>query len=174
MRWILSLLVVVCLQPRLAAQESRSAPLARELAGLLAERKLDAYAVQSRDTADEFVAVLFFPNEQLLVVAARSTAPAALAAELASKDYLEAYALLQQAAVPETKFFFHDMKADGLHAKSATGADVAYERVVAQTIFDGQPSRHQLTDREYAEKFASADERYSRLLSALIAGLKTS
>lgn len=155
-----------------AGQESHSAPLARELAALLTERTLDSYAVKSPDAPDEFVAALFFPNVQLLVVSARPSSPAVVDAQLANKQYGEVYAMLHQASIPETKIFFQDMNADGLQARPSGQVDVQYEQVVIQTIFNGAPSKHQLTDREYAEKFVAADARYSRLLAALVADLK--
>ena len=160
------------LQAPLAGQESHSAPLARELAALLTQRVLDSYAVRSPDAPDEFIAALFFPNVQLLVVSARPSAPAAVDAQLANRQYGDVCAMLHQASIPETKIFFQDMNADGLQARPSGQVDIQYERVVAQTIFDGAPSKHQMTDSQYAEKFAAADARYTRLLAALLADLK--
>jgi len=39
-------------------------------------------------------------------------------------------------------------------------------------VFDGAPSKHNLNDEEYASRFAAADARYTRMLSALLSSLK--
>jgi hypothetical protein len=171
--WIAVVLIGLgWLQTPVAGQESHSAPLARELAALLMQRTLGSYAMENPDSPDEFIAALFFPNAQLLVVSARPTAPAVVDAQLANKQYDDVYAMLHQASIRETKVFFQDMNADGLQARPAGQVDVQYEQVVNRTIFDAALSTHQLTDSEYAEKFAAADARYSRLLAALVADLK--
>ena len=58
----------------LTAQD-RSAALAKELTGLLQQRKLDSVAARHPAAADQFVAALYFPG-QLLVVWAKTSAPA--------------------------------------------------------------------------------------------------
>ena len=58
-------------------------------------------------------------------------------------------------------------------SKPGAAVDVMYERVVNQTIFDGNPAKQKLSQAAYAEKFAAADANYSRLLDLLIAELKT-
>lgn len=155
-----------------SAQMSRSEPLARELVTLMGAQKLDAIAVRHPTQPDTFVAALVFPGVQLLVVSGKPTAPAATQAQLEQKQYADVYATLQQAVVPESKFFVQDLKADGLHAKAVDAVDIVYERVVQQTIFDGNPAKHRLTETKYAEQFAAADAQYSELLSALIAAAR--
>lgn len=175
--WTVSIVVMLLgfgsLCAAVSAQNSRSAPLARELATLLTQRSLDAYAVRNPDMPDEFIAALLFPNEQLLVVSARPLVPAAVAAQLADKRYADVYAALHQSSVADTKLFFQDMSADGLQARPTSQVDVQYEKVVSQTIFDGDASTHKLTENQYIEKFAAADSRYSSLLTALVADLKS-
>ncbi|HEY3380514.1 MAG TPA: hypothetical protein VGK32_02035, partial [Vicinamibacterales bacterium] len=68
-----------------AAQELKSAPLAKELAQLLDTAKLDAVAAKDPSTADGFVAALYFPGSQLLVVSARYAVPPLLAEKIAKK-----------------------------------------------------------------------------------------
>jgi len=92
--------------------------------------------------------------------------------ELAKKQYEEIYATLQQAAIQESKVFFQDFKADGLHAKADAAVDVLYEQVTRQTIFDGNPDRQKLSQEAYAARFKAADALYSRLLTLLIGELK--
>jgi hypothetical protein len=168
------LLSVSCLSIAVRGQESQSEPFARELATLMAQRKLDAYATRDPDAPDTFIAALVFPRVQLLVVAGKPTVPAAADAQLNQRQYADVYAMLHQAVVPESKLFVQDLKADGLHAKVSDTADIVYERVVKQVIFDGSPEKHRLTVAKYAEEFARADAAYKRLLTALIAALKQS
>lgn len=52
-----------------SADTSRSEPLALELASAMQQPKLDAFAAKNPDSANGFVAVLLFPNVQMLVVA---------------------------------------------------------------------------------------------------------
>jgi hypothetical protein len=153
----------------LSAQESRSGALARELTTLMSSHKLGAIAAKDPDTPDRFVAALAFPDVQLLVVSARYSVPQVLDEQLAKRQYADVYAALQQSSFPESKVFFHDLKADGLHATADGGVDVMYEQVIHQTIFDGNPAKQNLTRAAYAEKLNAADALYSRLLTLLIA-----
>jgi hypothetical protein len=154
-----------------SAQGSHSEPVARQLSQLMQQRKLDAFAAKNPDTPNGFVAVLLFPNVQLLLVAGEPMSVSTTQQQLDQKQYMDVYATLQQAVMPNTKVFFQDLQADGLHAKS-DAVDVVYERVATQTIFDGEPSKHHLTDAQYAQRFSAADTQYSRLLSALLDSLR--
>lgn len=164
-------LVFVSVALMVSADASRSEPLARDLATMMQQRKLDACAAKNPDAPNVYVAALLFPNVQLLVVAGEPLSPALTQQQLDQKQYMEVYGTLQQSVVPNTKVFFQDLKADGLHAKSQA-VDVLYEHVSNQTIFDGEPAKHHLTDVQYAQRFAAADAQYSRLLSILIDSLK--
>jgi hypothetical protein len=157
----------------LVAQELQSGPLARELTTLMTRQRLGAIAAKDPESPDRFVAALAFPDVQLLVVSARYAAPLVLEDQIGKRQYNDVYAALQRSSVPESKVFFQDLKADGLHAKSDGGVDVMYEHVVHQTIVDGNPAKQKLTAAAYAEKLADADARYSRLLSLLIAEVKS-
>lgn len=150
-----------------AAADSRSEPLAKELATLLQQQKLDVIA--AADPADDkrFVAALFFPG-QLLVVAGHYAAPSLLAQEVSQKQYREVYTALQGAADAESKVFIQDMGADGLQADAAASVDVMYERGVDQTFFDGKPQQHKMSKAVYDKKFAEADASYAAMLTLLI------
>jgi hypothetical protein len=154
-----------------SAESSRSEPLATELATLMVQRNLNAFAAKDPDAADMFVAALLFPNVQLLVVSGQPTTPRAAQTELDQKQYTEVYTTLQTAVVAASQIFFQDLKADGLHAR-AEAVDVECEHVANQTVFDGNPGKHHLTESQYSEKFTAADLAYSRLLSILVASLK--
>jgi hypothetical protein len=154
-----------------ASQEpaSRSAMLAKQLTVALTEQGLNAIAAQHPDEPDRFVAALFFPNAQLLVVSARYAAPPLLQARVTQKQYRDVYLDLQASPVPNSSIFFQDMKADGLCSSRDQTADLLYEGRAAPTIFDGDWRKHNLSEKEYEQQLTAADERYSRLLEILLA-----
>jgi hypothetical protein len=142
------------------ALDSRSAPLARQLASVLAARQLDAIAAPDPAAPDRFVGALLIPNVQLLVVAGRFPSPDAVRAQIAAHQYKDVYLELTGGSAPDSRVFFQDLKADGLHPAPGGGVDVMYEHVDKQTIFDGKPDK---------ARFTAADEEYSRLLALLVA-----
>jgi hypothetical protein len=169
---LLSLLCVSALAVTVRGEESQSERLARELTAAMTNKGLSAYAVRDPNATDTLIAALLFPGVQLLVVSGRPTAPAAAAAQLNQKQYADVYAMLHQAVAPDTKLFVQDLKADGLHAKAADTADIVYEHVTDQFVFDGAPEKRHLTQTKYNQQFEAAERQYSRLLTALLNGLK--
>lgn len=151
---------------------SRSAAVAKELTVALTERRLDAIAAQHPDEPDRFVAALFFPGAQLLVVSARYASPALLQDRLARKQYRDVYLDLQGASVPDSGVFFQDMDADGLCSSLDQTADLLYEGTSVPIVFDGDWEKHNLSEKEYGQQVADTDERYSRLLEILLTQLR--
>ena len=149
---------------QLVVAGSSSAPLARELARVMADHKMDAIAALDPANPGRFVAALFLPG-QLLVVSAQYPAGAVLAEHLARKAYREVYGALNDATVRDTKFFVQDIGADGLDS-TGESIDVTYENAVEQTIFDGHPERHKISKKAYDEKCHQADDRYSGVFEA--------
>src|SRR5262245_13440157 len=109
----LSVLWVASLPFAASAQETKSAPLAKQLAAALDARKLDSVAAKDPSAPDTFVAALYFPGMQLLVVSAKYTVPQLLDSRLGKKEYRDTYIDLNSASVPETKVFIQDASADG-------------------------------------------------------------
>src|SRR3954451_1408256 len=97
-----------------SAQDAKSGPLAKQLAAALDSAKLDSIAAPDPSSPGTFVAALYFPNMQLLVVSAKYTAPQLLLAKVDKKDYRDVYSDLNSASVPESKIFIEDLGADGL------------------------------------------------------------
>ena len=154
------------------AQESKSSPVAKELAAALDAAKLDAAAARDPSNADVFVAALYFPG-QLLVVSAKYAAPILLNERFSKKEYRDIYIDLNSASVPGTKIFIEDLGADGLKAKRVEGqAYDAYEVAGKRTAFDGEWKKQNLSEDEYMKAFSAADERYTQLLTVLLAQLK--
>ncbi len=155
------------------AQDSKSAALAKELATTLEAAKLDSIAAKDPSSPDTFVAALYFPGLQLLVVSAKYTAPQLLNDRLAKKEYRDTYIDLSSASVPATKVFIEDLGADGLKAKHEDnkGADT-FELAGARTVFDGDWKRQKLAEADYMKTFSTADDRYAQMLTALVAQAK--
>ena len=158
------------------AQESNSAPLAKQLAAALAAAKLDSVAAKDASSPDVFFGALYFPGVQLLIVSAKYTAPQLLNDRLAKKEYRDVYLDLNSASVPETKVFIEDMGADGLKAKRDENRPPdSYEAAGKRTVFDGDWKKQNLSEQDYMKAFSAADERYSQVLTVLLAQLtKTS
>jgi hypothetical protein len=156
-----------------SAQDSKSGPLAKQLAAALDAAKLDSVAAKDPSAADTFIAALYFPGAQLLVVSAKYTAPQLLDARLSKKEYRDTYIDLSSASVPESKVFVQDALADGLKAKHEdnTPFDI-YETAGKPMMFDGEWKKQKLSEQDYMKAFSAADDRYSSMLSALLEQLK--
>ena len=81
------------------AQDAKSSELAKQFAQLLDQKKLDVVATADAQTPGAFLAALYFPGTQLLVVSAKYSAPALLTELLARKDYRAVYAELVSASI---------------------------------------------------------------------------
>ena len=114
--WILSFALCAVFASGAAAQEPKSAGPAKELAQLLASKKIESIAARMPDSREEFVGALTFPG-QLMVVWAKTTAPAVVNEKLIRKEYREVYIDLNSASVVETRNFVTDLGPDGLRAK---------------------------------------------------------
>jgi hypothetical protein len=158
----------------LVAQESRSAPLAAELSRVLAARHLDNVAARDPDEDGRFVAALYAPGPALLVVSARYPVPAAYEVALAQKQYAKAYADLNTTSIADGKLFIQDLGADGLlpQPRESGTFDIVYERVVKQTMFNGDWATQGLRKDDYDKYYRSTDARYARMLSLLLAELE--
>lgn len=158
-----------------SAQESKSSALAKELVTTLDDGKLDSIAAKDPSSADTFVAALYVPGLQLLVISAQYTAPQLLNDRLAKKEYRDIYIDLSSASVPASKVFIEDLGADGLRAKHEDnkGSDTV-ELAGARTVFDGDWKRQKVSEADYMKTFSTADDRYVQMLTALVAQAKKS
>ncbi len=166
---LLLFLLAFALASPVAAQEPQSAALAKQLAALLDQAKLDAIA--AKDTpADTYVAALYFPG-QLMVVSAKYSVPVILNEKLAKKEYRDIYNDLNGAPVPGTRVLVMDLGADGLKPKKDNVFDT-FEAGGKTWAFDGDWKAQKLTEDDYMKAFADADGRYAKMLQALIAQVK--
>ena len=154
-------------------QEPKSAAPAKELAQLLTEKKLDSIAARMPDNREEFVGALNFPG-QLMVVWARTTAPAVVNEKLIRKDYREVYMDLNSASVIESRHFVTDLGPDGLRAKPATkqGPSDSHDLGTKSMRFDGNWREDKMSEADYMKAHSEADAAYTRAIQALIDEVK--
>jgi len=157
-----------------AAQDSRSAAAAKELANALDAAKLDSLAAADPADPNAFVAALYFPGAQLLVVSAKYSAPSLLVTKIGAKEYRDVYIDLQSASVAGSKVFVQDQLANGLLVKPVDeGAADVWEASKTVT-FDGDWKKAKLSEDDYNKAFAEADAKYAAMLSVLLKSAKRS
>jgi hypothetical protein len=164
----------VSLLASLMAQDSKSAALAKELTGLLQQRKLDSVAARNPAAADQFVAALYFPG-QLIVVLARTTAPAVVNEKLVRREFRDVYIDLNSASIPDSRVMITDVGADGLRAKRDPNMPFDTHDAAGKSIrFDGNWREDRMSEKDYMAMFSQADEAYIMALTALVNELKKS
>lgn len=155
-------------------QTSKSAAAAKELAQALEAAKLDAIAAPDPADPGAFVAALYIPGSQLLVVSAKYAAPPLLVAKMKAKDYRDIYIDLSAAAVAGSKVFVIDMNCDGLASKPDNdAAPDSWETGTQQVSFDGDWKKAKMSEADYGKAFTEADERYAKMLALLTAQAKS-
>jgi hypothetical protein len=168
-----AVLVFALILPVLAsAQDSKSSPLARQLAAAMDSGKLDSIAAKDATAGDIFVAALYFPG-QLLVVSGKYSVPQLLNERLGKKEYRDVYMDLNGAAAADSKVFIQDPGADGLKAKrdDNTPFDIV-EIGGKQTMFNSDWKAQKLSEQDYQKAFTDADDRYAKILTALLSQVK--
>jgi hypothetical protein len=155
-----------------AAQESKSAPLAKQLAAAMDAGKLDSIAAKDMNAGDVFVAALYFPG-QLLVVSGKYSVPQLLVERLGKKEYRDVYMDLNGASAADSKVFIQDPGADGLKAKRDENQPFDIVEIGGkQTMFNSDWKAQKLSEQDYQKAFADADERYAQILTALLGQVK--
>ena len=154
-----------------SAQDPQSAAPARELAQLLADKKLDSIAARVPGTPDEFAAALVFPG-QLIVVSAKFTAPTVLNEKIINKEFREAYLDLNSASTPASRNFYTDLGADGVR-KGGKNLPADSHDVGTKTVrFDGSWREDKMSEQDYMKALADADAGYTKVLGILIEQIK--
>ena len=172
--------VVICslvwLAPAVAsAQESKSSSLAKQLAAALDAGKLDSIAAKDPSSPDAFVAALYFPGSQLLVISGKYAVPQLLNDRVGRKEYRDVYLDLNGASVADSKVFIEDPGADGLKAKREENqafdqCEIGGKRM----MFNGDWKTQKMSEDDYMKAYSAADDRYSHILTALLAQAKKS
>lgn len=154
-----------------APQESKSGPLARQLAQLLDATKLDSIAAADPATGG-FVAALYIPGTQLLVVSGKFSSPLGADERIKNKQYRDLYMDLQGAALPGTRMFAADVSCDGFTIKSnGGGAADTWDVADKSVLFDGH-KKAKMSEEDYTKTYTEADEQYARILALLLAQAK--
>jgi hypothetical protein len=175
-RLVVAALVAVALAPAAAfAQEARTAALVKELTDTLQQRKLDSVAARIPGASnDQFVAALYFPG-QLLLISARTSAPAVVNEKLIRREFRDVYIDLNSASIPESRVMITDGGADGLRAKREPNQPFDTHDAGGKSIrFDGNWREDRMSEQDYMKLFTQADEAYLAALQALVAELKKS
>jgi hypothetical protein len=155
-----------------SAQDSKSAPLAKQLTAALEAGKLDSIAAKDSGGTDVFVAALYFPG-QLLVISGKYSVPQLLTDRLGKKEYRDVYMDLMGAAAADSKVFIQDPGADGLKAKRDENQPFDIVEIgTKQTMFNSDWKAQKLSEQDYQKMFNEADERYAQILTALLAQVK--
>jgi len=161
--------------PIASAEDPKSAAIAKALVQALDAAKLGAIATPDPANAGVFIAALYIPGTQLLVVSAKYSAPTLLVDRITAKDYQAVYVDLQSASVRGSKIFVMDQGADGLVAKpSGDQAADSFDEGDKSTAFDGDWKKAKIPEAEYTKAFVAADDQYTKMLSILVAQLKKS
>ena len=148
------------------------APLAKQLTAALDAGKLDCIAAKDPSAPDIFVAALYFPGS-LLVVSGRYSVPQLLSERLLKKEYRDVYMDLNGAATADTKVFIQDPGADGLRAKREENQPFDIVEISGkQTMFNSDWKAQKISEQDYMKAFGDADERYAKILAALLAQVK--
>jgi hypothetical protein len=159
-----------------AKEDSKSSAAAKELGEALDRAKLDAIAAPDPSDPSHFVAALYFPGAQLLVISAKYSAPVLLTTKLGKKEYRDIYIDLSSASIPASKLFIMDQGANGL-VKDPDGDQPAdsWEQATKSTLFEGDWKKAKMaSEAEYDKAFADADARYAQILALLTAEAKKS
>ena len=154
-----------------AGQDSKSAAVAKELVQTLDAGKLDGIAAADPATPGAFIAALYIPGTQLLVVSAKYSAPPLLVDRITAQDFRSVYVDLQSASVRGTKVFIQDQGADGLTARPAANDQPAdsWEEGDKTISFDGDWKKAKIAEADYTRTYSDADGRYAKMLATLLA-----
>ena len=169
-----ALAAILLLAPTVAsAQESKSAAVAIEFVKALDAMKIDSYAVKGT-SPNEYVAALYFPGTQLLVVSAKFDSPSRADSLLQMKNYRDLYIELNSASLPQTKVFVADLSANGLKPRKDGSLYDTVDIGGKSYNFDGDWKKAKITEDDYTKAYSTTDEQYFQMIQALLGGLKKS
>lgn len=156
-----------------ASQESKSASVAKELVLALDAAKATDIAAPDPANPGAFIAALYIPGTQLLVVCAKYSAPPLIVDRITARDFMGVYVDLQSASVRGTKVFIQDQGADGLSARPGSdGPADTWDEGDKSVAFDGDWKKAKIAEADYTKHYADADDRYAKMLAALLAQVK--
>jgi hypothetical protein len=152
-------------------QDSKSAPLAKQLTQALDAAKMDAVAAADPSTGG-FVAALYIPGTQLLVVSGKFANPEIGTHRIGKSEFRELYMDLMGASDAATRQFASDVSCDGfVFDPDGDGAADSWENGGKNYAFEGAKKAN-LSDEAYLKAFSDADAQYAHILQLLLAKLK--
>jgi hypothetical protein len=156
-----------------AGDESLSAAPAATLKAQLEQLKLEAIAAPDPDEPGRYVAALYIPGIQLLVVSAPYPLAAAVDKKIAAGQYMDVYVEIQGVRDRTGHFFVEDIMADGLLAASvpAAASDTTTLDGATPVVFNRNWSAQRLSEEQYNARFKGDDQRYARMLTVLSTAL---
>jgi hypothetical protein len=163
--------LVIVLGPNVVAgaNEPDSGRHAVELAKLLEQRKLDAFAAEDPAAPGRFAAVLYFPGVQTLMVAGNYPAPELLRQRIDAGQYREVYTDLSTAAARDGRLFVEDFGVPGLRATRDGNMpfDITWRNTTSSIKYDGNWGAQKLSEQQYQERFERDNAEYTHVLQAL-------
>ena len=157
-----------------AAQDVKSGDLAKQLTQLLDTKKLDSVAAADAGNPGTYIAAVYIPGTQLLVVTAKYTQPSLLTDLIARKDFRGVYVELTSASIQSTKVLVMDAYANGLLPKPSGDQPAdSVDRAGTESRFDGAWKKAKITEADYMKNFGDAETAYAHLLQLLVNHLKT-
>jgi hypothetical protein len=156
-----------------SAQPANSKEAAKALTTLLDQRQLDAIAARDSERPDGFVAALYYPGAQLLVVTGTYAAPAVLDQKIASGQFKDVYAEIGSTMPATGRYFVMDLGGDGLRDTRARNEpfDIVYRNGAEQISYNGDWKHQDISESEYQQRFADDEAEYVRALALLAASL---
>ena len=154
-----------------AAEEPLSAQPAAALKARMEQLKLDVIAARDPDQPGRYIAALFVPGVQFLVVSAPYPVASVIDKKIAAGQYMDVYLDLQAVSDRSGHFFVEDLQADGMRGSEAAACDTVTLNGGTPVVFNGKWEAQRLTQDEYQARFKRDDERYARMLKVLNAAL---
>jgi hypothetical protein len=155
-------------------QEGQSAAAAAALTRLLHDRNLEAIAARDPEQPDRFIAALYIPSSQLLVISSVHPVPTVLDQRLTQQEYRDVYTDLHGSGRREGRVFVTDLQANGLRRMREPNEpfDIVYRNGVDQASYDADWKAQKLTESQYNERFRKDDAEYARMLKILADALR--
>jgi len=157
-----------------AQPQSKSSALAVDLGKLMDDSGLAAIAARDSEVENRYVAALYFPGRQLLVIEADYEAPQLLDVKIVAGNYRDVYVDLNSASPPETRLFVDDYGANGLLRLPSDGIADRFTRANQVLLLNGDWGGQQMSETSYNEAYSIADSDFAEMLSLLIAQVKES
>jgi hypothetical protein len=159
-----------------AARQTQSPALAKELVAELAKKKQECVIAKDPEVPGQYIGALHVAGLQLLVVSAKFADPAGMDFRIFSSDCMGGYADLNAAVTATDRVIINDLGADGLVAYPKKDAPRdGISRGGKEVKLDGSNNAlkaSKVTVIDFQKAFNDAEQVYATYLRLLIARLK--